>query len=231
MQCAIDNAKRTFDIDIPNEIARIKSFLSNCKYPIFWKQVKDKNDKRHNHGMPIVRTGAKKREYLDRFDENLVCPMNYLFGIDIDRKDITETIPDENFYVHHPMTEGRRKSKKVEELIEKYSLEVYMSRINTQVIGDNNNNNNRVYSTEDREEFLILHSDFDQLIKDIRNTYISGNYLGLMSWLINRTFIITPQAKGSKNVNMSKLNKNKVLLLKTLYTVNRDAFLKCYVKK
>ena len=47
MQAAIDNAKRKFDIDIPNEIARIKSMLNINQngLPSFWMINKKGNKK------------------------------------------------------------------------------------------------------------------------------------------------------------------------------------------
>ena len=66
------------------------------------------------------------------------------------------------------------------------------------------------------------------MIEDIRKINISSNYLGLMSWLINRAFIITSDAKRHKKQTISKLNKNKIILLKTLYNVNPKQFLKCF---
>jgi hypothetical protein len=128
----------------------------------------------------------------------------------------TKTIKNENFFVMHDLKEGRRKSKKVEKLIEDFSLKTYAYNVNEEY--------------DNGEEFL-LREDFDLLIKEIRNTYISGNYIGLMSWLINRAFLVTPQAKGKTNQNTSKLSKNRSLLLKTLYLVNKDAFLGCFIKK
>ena len=215
-QCAIDNAKRSFDIDIPYEINSIKKNLKGIGYPIFWRQIKENNDKRHNHGKKIQRDDKQKAKFNSRFDDTLDCPMNKIYELVIDSKDTTNTIPDENFFVYYELQEGRRKSKKVEKLIEDYSFKVYQYNINEEYDGG---------------EELLLRTDFEQLIKDIRNTYISGNYIGLMSWLINRAFLMTPQAKGKKIQNLSKLNKNKSLLLKTLYMVNKNAFLKCFVKK
>jgi hypothetical protein len=216
-QCAIDNAKRSFDIDIPKEIAIIKKALKPFGFPIYWEQVKINNDKRHNHGKKKKLTDKQK----ERFKTEIRCPMNCVYGLNIDTKSFTKTIPNSNFYVQHELEEGRRKSKKVEELIENYSLKVYISSKNFYEIDKDN----------DIGDVFLLRSDFEQLIIDIRNTYISGNYLGLMSWLINRAFIMTPEMKSNINTNMSKLNKNKSLLLKTLYIVNKDAFLKCFIKK
>ena len=161
-QCAIDNAKRAFDIDILKEISIIKSNLKDCKYPIFWKQIKINNDKRHNHGKKKKLSSKAKK----RFDKDLICPMNMLCDISFDSKNYTPTIPNNEFFVNHELTEGKRKCKKVEELISKYSLEVYIY------------NKNEEY--DNGEEFL-LRDDFAKLIVDISNTYISGNYIGVMS--------------------------------------------------
>jgi hypothetical protein len=69
------------------------------------------------------------------------------------------------------------------------------------------------------------------MIKDIQQTYISKNYLGLMSWLINRAFVIGAGVRSKTDIMASTINMNKAILLKTLYTVNPDALLKCFVSK
>ena len=79
--------------------------------------------------------------------------------------------------------------------------------------------------------YLLLRSDFDDLIDNIRQTYISKNYLGLMSWLINRAFSIGSGVRRNNDTITSKINMNKAILLKTLYLVNQDALLKCFVSK
>ena len=48
------------------------------------------------------------------------------------------------------------------------------------------------YMTSDEEDyFFILKMDFDQMISDIMKVYISKNYLGLFSWLLDRAFCIS----------------------------------------
>jgi hypothetical protein len=61
--------------------------------------------------------------------------------------------------------------------------------------------------------------------------YISKNYLGMMSWLINRAFQIGSGVKGKLDTMQSTINTNKSLLFKTLYDVNKEAFLSCFSKK
>lgn len=208
-QVAIDNAKRRFDIDLTKEISRIKKDM-NIKvngYPAFWG---------------IIRKGFNKK----RINKDLVCPMNYIFDIEIEKyRSRTSTLPMSNFFVKFNIDENekRRKSRKVEELIEKYSLGLYLKYQKPK-------DENKLDDEDESDEYLLLRSDFDDLINDIRQIYISKNYLGLMSWLIDRAFVITSGAKRKSSVTENTTNNNRAILLKTLYLVNKDAFLKCFSK-
>jgi hypothetical protein len=198
-QVAIDNAKRRFDIDLTREIDLIKRDMDirTNKYPSFWG---------------IVKKGFNKQ----RVNPDLICPMNYVFDIKTNKyKNANSTLPMSDFFIKHELVEHRRKCKKVEELIQKYSLDLFNYNI------DEN----------DDEQYLLLRHDFDKLISDIQTTYISKNYVGLMSWLINRAFSIGAGVRRNDNAIMSTINTNKAILLKTLYTVNPDALLKCFISK
>lgn len=214
MQCAIDNAKRTFDIDLNNEISRIKADMniSENGYPIFWKTIKEFNDNRY---MKRSKTTTKKKKAF--YNPELTCPMNYLYENDINV--VTPSSPTytmDNFFVNYPLDISRKKCKAVEELIEKYSWDLLFKQITNY--------------EEDSDEYLLLRNDFDEMIKDIRSVNISGNYLGLMSWLIDRAFTISPSVRSNNKKIKSKLNKNKTILLQTLYSVNSKQFLKCFSK-
>lgn len=202
MQCAIDNAKRTFDVDLVSEIDRISKDMDikSNGYPKFWT---------------IIRKQFNK----NRVNNELVCPMNYIFDIKLPKyKSSKTTLPMDTFFVKYEMDENRRKSKRVEELIQKYSFELYDFHCN-----DNMSN----YNVDD---YILLRNDFDELIKDIRSTYISKNYIGLMSWLIDRAFCISIGSKRNRHVLQSTINKNKSLLLKVLYDINPEALLLCFSK-
>lgn len=206
-QACIDSSKRLFDIDLGGEIQRIKEDMriQDNKYPLFWKEIKKKNDKRN---------GGKRDLADSNFDSKLICPMNMLSKLNVKSSKHSTPIPMDKFFVRHKLEYDRRRSKKVEELIEKYSLKVYDFEKNP--------------DEDNLAEFLLLREDFDELIKDIKAINISRNYLGLMSWLIDRAFIITNYVKQKNN---AKTNKNRPLLLKTLYTVNPEQFLKCFTSK
>lgn len=228
-QVAIDNAKRRFDIDLTQEIAEIKKDMNikENEYPSFWTVIRKGFDKAYEDELKKEIKQAKQEDRdvdlnnvkkKSKIQKNLICPMNYIFDIKI--KDIRKrvgTIPMSEFFVKHELDEHRRKCKKVEELIQNYSLELYNYNVDEE---DDNN-----------EKYLLLRHDFELLISDIQNIYISKNYLGLMSWLINRAFSIGAGVRRNNDAIMSTINTNKAILLKTLYSVNRDAFLKCFVSK
>ena len=193
-QAAIDNAKRKFDVDISEEIKRIKSDM-NVKqngYPAFWAIIrKDFDKKKINH--------------------SLDCPMNRLCAKKlIKHRSPYSTIPMEEFFHNFPLEENRRKCKKVEDLIYKYRL-------------------NLLNSEGEKEDYLILREDFEKLINDISQVYLSKSYLGLTSWLVDRAFCITPYAKACATrvtgYTNSKTRANKALLMKVLYRISPKSVL------
>lgn len=197
-QVAIDNAKRQFDIDLDKEIKRIKKDMSikTYKFPSFWS---------------IIRKNFKKKN----INPSLKCPMNYLYNLEFkEYHEQEKTLSISDFFIKYKLDENRIKCKKVEELIQNYSLKLFEK------------------VTDDTDEFnhILLRSDFDELISNIRKIYISRNYLGLMSWLIDRAFMITPQVKRNNKIIKSTIKSNKSILLKVLYEINPVAFLKCFSK-
>ena len=196
-QCAIDNAKRRFDIDLTAEIRRIKSDM-NIKthgYPKFWL---------------LVRPDVSK----SKINYNLKCPMNTLFDYKpakIGSRSLEPTRPMSDFFIKYPLEENRRKSHKVEDLIERYSIGYY----------------NNIKETYDA---LWLQDEFELLIEDIKRMYISQQYVGLFSWLVDRAFLISPNMQSNKDTISCCTNKNKAILLKTLYSINPKNLLKVFAK-
>ena len=191
-QVSIDSAKRRYDIDISDEIKRIKKDMDVDVngYPLFWKHI--------------------RRDFnRDKINEELVCPMNVLSHIKFKNAPIKKgVLPVGYFLQEYELKESRRTSRRVEKIIEKYSLELLNSQLNND------------------DEYFLLRNDFEDMIKDIRKIYMSKEYLGLMSWLIIRAFRLTPQSYQS----FAKTYKNKAILLKTLYDVNPQCFLQVFSK-
>lgn len=196
-QVAIDNAKRRFDIDLTKEIRRIKNDMDikKNKYPAFWLII-------------------KKEFKRIKINYELHCAMNHLYDLDLSEfHPDTTTLPMSYFFIKHPLEKKDtiRKSRKVEELIQQYSLKV-----------------NSYYNENLSEDYLLLRNDFDNLISDISRINISYNYMGLFCWLLDRAFRITPDiCRNNKSIETS-LEKNKSVLLKILYTINNKMFLKCF---
>ena len=80
------------------------------------------------------------------------------------------------------------------------------------------------------EDYLLLKSNFDDLISDISKIHISSSYEALFYWLLNRAFVLGSGAKSKKTSGqmVSKTEKNKSLLIKTLYNINKKALLNCF---
>lgn len=203
-QLAIDNAKRTCLCDIPSEIKRLKKMLDipTNGYPAFWTIIKP--------DFSSVRNGETV------INRDLQCPMNYLYDYRPSRVSYaSETYPMDKYFVNFTMMQNRKKNRKIEELIEKYAIDLYRFKG-----GDN----------KDGEEYLLLRQDYDELINDIRQIHISNNYLPLMSWLIDRAFFVTPAIANRRTLVKSTLKKNRALLMKTLYDVSPKQFLQVFSK-
>lgn len=254
-QVSIDSAKRAFDIDLNNEIARIKEELNikeNGKAD-FWKKIKKKgkfknankkkkedlnekdriqlNDEvlksveddnlresiinhaeKVNYLIDINLKESNSNMYKNTFNSSNMCPMDYICNVKMPKyRDSSPTLPMSNFFVKHELKDDRRKSKKVEELIEEHSMLIYE---NTQDDSDG--------------KYELIEQELEILIEKIKGIYISGNYKGLMSHLIDRAFMITPSMQKNKSIINSSTNKNKVNLLNVLYKVNPDALLSCF---
>ena len=81
-QVAIDNAKRRFDIDLSDEIRRIKNDMDikENMYPSFWM---------------IIKRGFNEK-YINK---NLKCPMNYLYDLDLTEfHNQDSTLPMSHFF-------------------------------------------------------------------------------------------------------------------------------------
>lgn len=198
-QASIDGTKRAFDINIPGEIKRIKTEANIKKngYPAFWRDIRRDCNK-------------------NLINYNLQCPMNSVHSLTVGKAGFkNDTIPINEFFINHENIETRRKSKEIERLIEKYSL---------------NYKNFVINNNTDYTEWLLIRSDYEDLLEDIRRISMPNKYIGLMSWLINRCFMMTPATIHNKDKIQSKLNKNRPLLLKVLYDLNPDLLLKCFKK-
>lgn len=208
-QIYIDSSKRAYDIDLDEETDRIRRDL-NIKdngYPMFLKPIQKYNNKRLGMGSGQVKEG--------KFNPALNCPMNYLYNADINPTLTYQSdIPMEKFFIKHKRDLPIRRSKKIEKIIEKYSFKLGQYQQNA--------------NDDSTDELLLLRSDFDELIEDIKTISMTRKYQGLMSYLIDRAFIISSDLKRNRASVSSRMNNNRSLLLKVLYTLSPEQFLLCF---
>ena len=149
----------------------------------------------------------------ENINKHLRCPMNSIYNIKLESyKPETSTLPFSDFYVRHDLDGSKKMAKSVQNLIERFSFELSKYNISDDM---------------DKEDYLLLRSDFDDMIAEIRKISLSEKYAGIVSWLIARAFLVTPQIAASGKMR-SRLDKNKSLLLKVLYEVNQDTLLKTF---
>ena len=246
-QIAIDSSKRSFDIDVMNEIKRIKEEMriDLNKYPMFWKLIKEKNELRRldgskrrakiqqrnenkdalyqlkqtmaENGLKYSDLNEEEQKFLkkvDIYNPKIKCPMNTVSEMAInDYCPVkTKVYPMSKFVIRYPMNSDSdyKRCKKVEEMIERFSLQLHIYNKTTGM-------DNKL----DDDQNILLNEKFDEMISEIQRLYISNSYLGLISMLVDKAFQITRKSD-------SKINKNRALLLKVLYKANKDAFLKCF---
>lgn len=197
-QVAIDNAKRRFDIDLTGEIKAIKNDMNIKEY-------------KYPKFWGVIKHGFNKKN----INNGLICPMNYLSDIKISQSYIglSSVLPMKYFFKKYSLEKDKKTCKKVEDLISKYTLGL---------------NEENIKVDDDYTDYYLLRSDFNALIDEIRSVYISSNYLGLFSWLIDRAFFITPRVKVNSYSMKSILNKNRSILMKVLYEINSKNLLKCF---
>lgn len=150
----------------------------------------------------------------NKINEDLRCPMNYLYDLKLPQfKPLLSTLPMEHFFIKHKLELDKRICKRVEKLLCDYSLQVYCDR----VVNDGDN--------------ILLRHDFEYIISELSKTSLSKNYKGLMSWLIDRAFVVTPDVKYKESELNTRIGKNRSLLIQVLYSVNQACFLSCFSKE
>lgn len=217
-QVAIDNAKRTFNVDLNDEIHRIKKDLDIDRngLPLFWQITKKDKRRATDPEAKAKRNKLYKTKICEKTNGELTCPMNYLYKLKFPKYPSRDaTLPIGDFFISHPIGNERRRARKIEDFIEKYIVELWTLRVTRADI-------------EDREASKV---SFEELIEDIKKAKISKNSVGIMSWLINRAFRIGSGVRGNLNVMDSMTRANRVVLIKTLYEVSPESFLACFSSK
>lgn len=197
-QCAIDGTKRTFDIDITNEIKRIKDDMDvkTNGYPEFWKYIR----RDFNH---------------TRINPDIKCPMN-----EVSRTIYRKGTPSSPIVPFSDLFVGSnsngiidRESKKVRAMINKYSLDINSGRFDDSESDET-----------DHAEYLLALDNHEEFIEDLRQVVLGRKYRPLVMWLMRQAFCNKNIEENYKGV----IEKTRPLLMKVLYDVNMKDFLACF---
>jgi len=216
-QVSIDSCKRSFDIDINEEIAKIRKELDiqTNQLPEFWKATSLRGIRKQFKNYELQQEQIQKVS--NKINPELHCPMNMVYQIKIPRINENVTLKGmRDFFVKIPCNEDIKLSRRIESLINKYSLELYSDRTTGQL--------------QDSDNYILYREDFDELVEEIRQSVVPSKYISLFSWLVDRAFVITPPIIKNRNKLAKGLSKNRPLLLKCLYAANPEALLKCFSK-
>ena len=202
-QVAIDSAKRSFDIDVNEEIDRLRKDMDieENGLPYFWATIR--------------RDGVNVK----KINRHLDCPMNRLEELNFPyARNRNKKIKMEDILIPHELDLNRKKAKKVEEFIEKYAKQLSIF----------NRTQNFVLNNSDL--YILLIVDFERLVEDLRELTISKTNCGLFYYLIDRAFRIETRTKNraKKGTLDSQLNKNKSILMSILWKMNPQALLMCF---
>ena len=153
------------------------------------------------------------RDFKDKnINHDLLCPMNYLYNLKLDQfRSNQSTIPVEYFFKKFKLEKSRKTCKKVEDIIETYI-----------------NKSSSNFCSDNEDAYFLLKMDFDNMINDITRIYVSGNYIGLFSWLIDRAFCLSIAQKQNQYKLKSTIKKRRSILIKALYSINSANLLKCF---
>ena len=190
-----------FDVDLVNEIKRIKKDLNVSE-----------------NGYPKFWLLIHPEFNRKNINWNLKCPMNYMSDLKLTKFRSEEmALPIGYYFIKHKVDKSeKRKCRKVEEFIEQYAIDLYNFAVDEE------------RDWHDTSDMTLMLDGFEEMIESIRKLYISKTYIGLYSWLLDRAFNISPEVKCQEN--NSNLNKNKSILLKTLYDINKNNLLDCFKK-
>ena len=127
----------------------------------------------------------------------------------------------DKFFVKYELDNNRRKCAKVEDIIEQYSLMLYYDYQSEQEEDDLN---------EKENDWVLCESDFNDMIQQIKQIYVSSSYLGLYSWLLDRAFGINCGVRRNLDTKNNMTDNNRALLMSVLYKINPQNLLKCFAK-
>jgi len=219
MQLAIDGCKKIFDIDVNDEIKRIRAQECMNREKDFPKFMA------YTHKIPVTKNG-KDRPYEDiqkdkkrvqeRIDETIECPMNWMHDCldKIQGAEHESNIDTLEFLIDKPTKRvDPRQMNKVRDIIEKYDSLV------RHYIATNNNEDDGI------DEIDQLQKATDEVVEAVSKIKMSQ---ATMFRLIQTC--LGYEGRVNKNKSYKNATKYAIRTMNILYKSNPERFLSCFKK-
>ena len=213
-QLAIDGCKRLYEVDVNNDIARIRSQPCMTKqqdFPKFMKWTHEIQVTKNGKERPQETIKKEKTKIKRRIDDSLICPMNYVedFLDKIQGASRDGCLDTKEFFIKIPGRANHRHTSKIRKLIEDY--DGYTKRVML-LLQDNPDSDDLVSLLCEKTESILDELKKCKVTKYTMNRLI-GSVLGV-DW-------------GVKNEYKHKVtSKYTRKMLNILYQTDKQLFLK-----
>ena len=212
-QLAIDGCKRVFEVNVNNDIARIRSqpcMKMKKDYPAFMKWTKEIPVTKNGKDRSYAEIKKDKDKLKERINENLQCPMNWLQDCfdklqGIDKKSGIKTM---SFFIKiEEKKPNNRQMSRIRKLVEEYDYFI-KSHLD-------------YFDTSDGFELLVNYHN--NLMENIKLRPIGHQ---TMNRLIEASLGLL-----GRGIRYKKATKFTRKMLNVLYQYDHEKFLKNFVKK
>lgn len=215
-QLAIDGCKKEFEVDVNNDIARIRS--QDCMkrkkdYPAFMKWTQDIKVTKNGKERSQEDIRKEKNRIKNRIDETIICPMNWLQECldKVQGAPKSKPIDTALYLVERP--NGKPKAKqmgKIRKIVEDYSAFV-------------NLNITEYYDDNDLQPILDKTNDVMETIRGLSISQIT----------VFRLVQTSLGVEGHTHTDKIYRNAAKYTrkMMNVLYKTNREKFLNCFKRK
>ena len=217
-QLAIDGCKKMFDVDVNDDIKRIRSqkvMTREKDYPYFMKYTHKIKTTKNGKDRPPEEIKKERANINARLDYDIVCPMNWLQECldKIQGASKRNTIDTLEFLIEKPSEKpNNRQISKIRKIVEDYDAftKYYFA----------------TYDENDPSELEIIEKKTNEVINSITGIKTSKAtvYRLIETSLGNMKYV-------KKDKQYFKATKYTTKMLNMLYNANKDKFLSCFLQE
>ena len=214
-QVAIDGCKKQFEINVSDEIARIRAMpcMKRSKdYPKFMKWTHNIAVTKNGKDRPLNDIKKDRKKVADRIDETIICPMNWLEDCLDKIQGLSKNVRIETAEFLIPRISAKPKATqmtKIRKIIERYELFLIGFMRNADDYDDS--------------DYLLLKDKIDETTKEISEMSIS---VATMRRLIETSLNV--EGRTHTDAIYKTATKHTRKMLNFLYKTNREKFLSCF---